>query len=66
MTSARWILAALMIVMWGRVSAAQDLAGDWQGTLSGVRPLRLIVHVQRGDGSAWKATMGSINFMSTP
>jgi len=61
MTSARWILAALMIVMWGRVSAAQDLAGDWQGTLSGVRPLRLIVHVQRGDGSAWKATMSSVD-----
>src|SRR5689334_16060090 len=61
MTSSRWILAALMIVMWGRVSSAQDLAGDWQGTLSGVRPLRLIVHVQRGDGSAWNATMSSVD-----
>jgi len=41
--------------------SAQSLAGDWQGTLNGTRPLRLVVHIERADGATWKATLASID-----
>ena len=57
---ALWI-AALLVLCSGAVSA-QDLTGDWQGALSiGTRQLRLIVHIEKGDGGAWKATLASID-----
>jgi pimeloyl-ACP methyl ester carboxylesterase len=40
---------------------AQDITGDWQGTLkAGPQELRLIVHIER-DGGAWKASAASID-----
>src|SRR5262245_57354663 len=52
-----WILA-LLVLCSGAVSA-QDLAGNWQGTLSvGPRQLRLILRVEKAD-AAWKATLAS-------
>lgn len=45
-----------------RLSSAQDLTGDWQGTLGAApRPLRLLMHIDKGDDSAWKATLASID-----
>jgi non-heme chloroperoxidase len=41
---------------------AQDVAGDWQGAIkAGTRELRLIVHVEKGDGGTWTATLASID-----
>jgi non-heme chloroperoxidase len=54
------ILALLLTC--GRLSAAQDLTGDWQGAIgTAPRQLRLIVHIDKGDGAAWKATLASID-----
>ena len=52
------MLAALLLCSGG--AAAQDLSGDWQGAL-GPTPLRLILHVEKGDGATWKATLASID-----
>src|SRR5262249_11376670 len=41
---------------------AQDLEGDWQGTLqAGNQPLRLIVKFTPADGGRWTGTMRSID-----
>ena len=57
-----WILAALALCSGG--ASAQDLSGDWQGTLGGA--LRLILHVEKSDGAAWKATLASIDQSPDP
>ncbi len=51
-------LAALTPVMvW-----AQDISGDWQGTLSaGPQGLRTILEIAKGVDGAWKATLFSID-----
>lgn len=37
---------------------AQDMSGDWQGTLkAGPRELRTILHVTKGDSGEWKAAL---------
>jgi hypothetical protein len=46
--------------VWG-TAFAQDIAGDWQGTLKGPQELPLIVHVEKGDRGAWKASLASID-----
>lgn len=53
-----WILVTLVLCSGG--ASAQDLSGDWQGAL-GSAPLRLILHVEKGDGATWKATLASID-----
>lgn len=59
-TKAVWILAALVLCSGG--AWAQDLSGDWQGALGAApQQLRLILHVAKGDGAAWKATLASID-----
>src|SRR6266568_425820 len=41
---------------------AQDISGDWQGTLkAGPRELRTILEVRKGDGGEWKAVLLSID-----
>jgi pimeloyl-ACP methyl ester carboxylesterase len=50
-------ISALASAAW-----AQDIAGDWQGTLkAGPQELRLIVHIERDEGGAWKASAASID-----
>lgn len=61
MRKMRVIPAALLMLMCSRASSGQDLAGDWQGTLAGARPLRLILHIERGDRASWKATLASVD-----
>jgi hypothetical protein len=54
-------ISAFFAVFCG-VARAQDLAGDWQGTLSaGAGELRLIVHLEKADGGEWKAALASID-----
>src|SRR5215510_9157131 len=55
-----WLLAALALCTGG--AWAQDLSGDWQGTLAvGPSQLRLVLHVAKGDGATWKATLVSLD-----
>jgi non-heme chloroperoxidase len=62
MMKARTVWIALVLTLCSRALFAQDLAGDWQGTLATGGPeLRLIVHVDKGDGGAWKAALLSID-----
>jgi hypothetical protein len=42
------------------IAYAQDIAGDWQGTLkAGSQQLRLILHVAKGDNGGWNGTRGT-------
>src|SRR5579872_436437 len=42
--------------------AAQDIAGDWQGTLqTPAGDLRLAVHISKAGSRAWKGTMDSLD-----
>jgi non-heme chloroperoxidase len=51
-------LAALTAI----TAYAQDLTGDWQGTLQAPRrELRLILHITKTDRGRWNATMFSID-----
>jgi uncharacterized protein len=55
------IMATLMFLAVG-VSRAQDIAGDWQGTLSaGGQDLRLVLHVTKAPDNSLKATLDSID-----
>jgi hypothetical protein len=43
-------------------SYAQDISGDWQGSLkAGPQDLRIILKITRADSGEWKATMLSID-----
>jgi non-heme chloroperoxidase len=54
-----WIVALATLA--ASVLCAQDLTGNWQGTLKTGVDLRLIVEIAKGDGGGWKATMYSID-----
>ena len=54
------IFAALTLMT--SVAQAQDIVGDWQGTLStGGAELRLVLHITNGTDGALKATLDSID-----
>ena len=54
-------LGIAALLMCSRVLSAQDLTGDWQGTLGEApRQLRIILNIT-SDGAAWKATLASID-----
>ena len=58
--SSLWMALFFTVLSGG--DCAQDIAGDWQGTLkAGGHELRLIVHIEKGDGATWKATLASID-----
>ena len=58
----RTLWLAVVFALFGRAALAQDLAGDWQGTLSTGGPqLRLIVHIGKTAGGAWDAMLASID-----
>ena len=57
------ILPAAVIFLWAAGSAlAQDIAGDWEGTLhAGPADLRLVLHITKAEGGALKATLDSVD-----
>lgn len=58
----RIIVFALFVLATGYAANAQDVTGDWQGTLKiGTSELRLVVHITKGDDGNLKATMDSID-----
>ena len=40
---------------------AQDISGDWQGTLKAGQDLRIILHIEKGDKGVFKCTLYSID-----
>jgi fermentation-respiration switch protein FrsA (DUF1100 family) len=61
------ILHRIIIALAGTLFAAcaanaQEIAGDYQGTLhAGAADLRLVLHITKGDGGALKATLDSVD-----
>src|SRR5947208_4182230 len=54
------IFATLLLV--ATLAQAQDIAGDWQGTLSaGGAELRLVLHVAKAADGILKATLDSVD-----
>jgi pimeloyl-ACP methyl ester carboxylesterase len=44
------------------IAHAQDITGDWQGTLkAGSQQLRIVLHVAKGDNGSWNGTLYSID-----
>jgi hypothetical protein len=44
------------------LACAQDVSGDWQGTLrAGAQEIRILLQIAKSDGGEWKATMLSID-----
>ena len=56
------ILIFLVLLISSALSQAQDIAGDWQGTLSaGGAELRLVLHIVKAPDNNLKATLDSID-----
>ena len=56
------ILILLSLVLAAGVAQAQDIAGDWQGTLSaGGQDLRLVLHITNAPDGSLKAVLDSID-----
>jgi uncharacterized protein len=56
-----WLLACSLVVLIG-MSHAQDVTGDWQGTLhAGAADLHLVLHIGKSDNGALKATLDSVD-----
>jgi pimeloyl-ACP methyl ester carboxylesterase len=53
------IIAVAMLL--GNTLHAQDIAGDWQGTLKIGDGLRIILHIVKGDNGGWNGVMYSID-----
>ena len=50
------LLVLLTPLLW-----AQDIVGDWQGTIQTKTGLRVILHVEKVPEGEWKATLFSID-----
>ena len=58
----RTLMAVALVVSTAGVAQAQNIVGDWQGTLkAGPTELRLALHVVKGDDGGFKATLDSID-----
>ena len=56
------ILILLTLTMSATLARAQDITGDWQGTLdTGMGQLRLVLHITKAADNSLKATLDSID-----
>jgi len=56
------LIVAASLLLFSTCAAAQDVAGDWQGTLhAGIADLHLVLHITKADGGALKATLDSVD-----
>ncbi len=56
------ILTLLTLTMAATFAHAQDIAGDWQGTLdTGMGQLRLVLHITKAVDNSLKATLDSVD-----
>ncbi len=58
--------AVMLVAMFGTGALAQDLSGNWQGTLKAGRDLRVIFTISKGDKDTWTAKMYSIDQGAQP
>jgi non-heme chloroperoxidase len=59
-----WIIALAAVILSGTSLYAQDIAGDWQGTLKGNAPggdLRLVLRISKNDNGGYRAVFYSID-----
>ena len=54
------VVAAVGLAAAGSATA-QDLAGNWIGTLHANQDLRLLLHVESAGASEWRATLASLD-----
>ena len=54
-----WVLA--FVVLLAGVARAQAIAGNWQGTLQGGRPLRIVMRIANSDAGSLSAVLYSID-----
>jgi hypothetical protein len=59
----KWIIAiAALVLSSAGVVSAQDITGDWQGTLNaGTTQLHLILHIAKDNDGSLKATIDSVD-----
>jgi fermentation-respiration switch protein FrsA (DUF1100 family) len=55
------IVAAAVLLLAFCAANAQDIAGDWEGTLHAGADLHLLLHITKGDGGGLKATLDSVD-----
>jgi fermentation-respiration switch protein FrsA (DUF1100 family) len=56
------IVAAVVVLFAACAAHAQDIAGDWEGTLhAGAADLRLVLHIAKSDADGLKATLDSVD-----
>ena len=56
------IIAVAIVLLAACAASAQDVAGDWQGTLHvGAADLHLVLHIAKDDGGKLKATLDSVD-----
>jgi uncharacterized protein (TIGR03435 family) len=60
------MLMAVVGMILGGAARAQDISGDWQGTLKAGKDLRIILHFYKGDKDGFSATMYSIDQTPQP
>lgn len=57
-----WIVVAAVAMLSATALQAQDIAGDWQGTLKGAGPdSRLVLHINKTDKGVLSATLQDID-----
>jgi CubicO group peptidase (beta-lactamase class C family) len=57
-----WIVVAAVAMLSANTLQAQDIAGDWQGTLKGAGPdSRLVLHITKMDKGVWSASLQDID-----
>jgi len=58
----RRILVLFGFILTAWIASAQDIAGDWQGTLNtGMGELRLVLHITKAADGSLKATLDSVD-----
>jgi len=58
----KMLSVVLSIALLGSSAVAQDVAGDWHGTLNaGGTDLRLVLHIAKGENGTLKATLDSVD-----
>lgn len=62
MKKATVILTGVLAMLLGTTLPAQNIAGDWQGTLqAGIQELRVVVTIGKSAEGKWNGTFGSID-----
>ena len=56
------IISSIAVLLFASVSIqAQDLTGNWQGTLNFDQKLRIILQIEKGENASWKGAIYSID-----